>query len=144
MKYHEKEEEEEGGGKRTRRRRKRRGRAPCTMHWATGLEQLHKGPPSISYDSILWGMWELAMDQTLRVPLDERVQHPSRGLREDTFLACPPQGDSITLGQAGILTHKRMLQLFFQIMMQTQSTLQKCLLHLIIYKYAQKSWSQHQ
>lgn len=57
----------------------------------------------------------LAMDQTPRVPSYQRMQHLSRGLREDTFLAYLPKVDSITLGQAGILTHKRLLQLFFKI-----------------------------
>lgn len=35
------------------------------------------------------GEMELAMSQTPRVPSDLRMQHPSRGLREDTFLAYP-------------------------------------------------------
>ncbi len=35
------------------------------------------------------GEMGLTMGQTLRVPSDLRMQHPSRGLREDTFLAYP-------------------------------------------------------
>lgn len=43
------------------------------------------------------------------------MQHSSRGLREDTLLDFSPKVDNITLGQAGISTHKRLLQLFFKI-----------------------------
>lgn len=60
------------------------------------------------------GEMGLAMRQAPRVPSDQRMQRPSRGLREDTFLAYPPKVDSHALGQAGVLTQKRMLQLFFQ------------------------------
>lgn len=51
------------------------------------------------------GEMRLAMGQTPRVPSDQRMQHSSRGLREDTFLACSPKVDNITLGQAGIITN---------------------------------------
>lgn len=60
------------------------------------------------------GEMGLAMHQTPGVPSDQRMQHLSRGLREDTFLAYAPKVDSHTLRQAGVLTHKRMLRLFFK------------------------------
>lgn len=56
------------------------------------------------------GEMGLAMHQTPGVPSDQRMQHPSRR----HILSLSPKVDSHTLRQAGVLTHKRMLQLFFK------------------------------
>lgn len=81
-------------------------RKSSLYHWATGLKVAVQRTSTV-------GKTGLAVDQTVRVSSDKRVQHPFRSLREDTFY--PPKIDSTPLGQAGILTHKRMLQFLFKI-----------------------------